>query len=292
MLVGIVLRACVTFSPSTIAGFSAAPHVFIPPGVVLYGAANLNFAVVSAVREANFIFLVLIVFIVYMCSALVLANVFGLREKVGYLIGAGSCICGASAIAITSKAIDADADEVSVSLVAVFLSALLGLFVTLPLAGAYAHISGVDYGVFSGAVLQFTGFVKAAVAQLPADARSMAMSVKALRYVGLLFIIPLFSSFVKGKLHIPLYLWIFLGAGIVFSAIPELSRVCKPVLTPTLTILWSIAMGAIGLNADIKKLWTRAGARALATGLLSFFIAVGTFLVAYVMLFRSADTLF
>jgi len=278
MVIGIAIRAVIKFPDSITEGFSRAPLLFIPPGVVLYGAVSLNFNKVAQIREINIIFLLLIVFIVYIISALLLATLFGVKEKVGYLIATGSSICGASAIAITSKSIDAEPDEVSVSLISVFVSALIGLFIIIPLSAAYFKISGLDYGVFSGSVLQFTGFVKASVLGLSPEVKSMALAIKALRYIGLLLAIPLFSSFVRGKLYVPWYLWAFLGAGILFSALPGLADTLRPVLKPVLKILWSIAMGSIGLNADIRKIFTKDGLKSFGVSLLSFVIASAVFL--------------
>ena len=278
MVIGIIIRSLIKFDDSFVSGFNLAPSLFIPIGVIFYGAVNLNFTKFAAV-DTNYIFMLFIVFIVYIISALVLSNLFGLNEKTGYLIAAGSSICGASAIAITSKAVDAEPDDVSTSLIPVFISALVGLFFVLPLLSEYLNISGRDYGILSGVVLQFTGFVKAAVGNLSSDVSAAALSIKAVRYVGLIFIIPLFASFVKGRFFIPWYLWAFLGAGLAFTFMPQLSKTAGPVFKSILTVLWSIAMGAIGLNANFKALFTKKGLKAFGISFLSFLIAAGVFLV-------------
>jgi len=278
MVIGILLRSFVKFGDEFKSGFSLAPLLFIPVGVILYGACNLNFVKFAAV-DTNYIFMLFIVFIVYVISALLLANAFGLNEKTGYLIATGSAICGASAIAITSRSINAEADDVSNSLIPVFLSALIGLFVVLPLLASYLKLTEVDYGVFSGTILQFTGFVKAAVAKFPKEVKTIALSVKAVRYVGLLLLIPLFASFVKGRFYVPWYLFAFLGAGLVFSFMPEVSRALRPVLKLTLNVLWSIAMAAVGLNASVKGLVTKNGLKAFGASFISFMIAAGVFLL-------------
>ncbi len=277
LIIGVICRSFIKFKDETIAGFNIAPSLFIPVGVIFYGAVNLNFSRFMTV-DTNFIFMLFIVFLIYLISSLLLANLFGLNEKTGYLIAAGSTICGASAIAITSKAIDASADDVSISLISVFISALIGLFILMPLVGFYFKIEGANYGFFSGSVLQFTGFVKASVANLPGEVQSIAISVKALRYVGLLFLIPLFASFVKGKFHVPWYLWAFLGAGLIFNFVPNIASTLGPVFKIALTIMWSIAMAAIGFNADSRLLFTRNGLRAFMVSFISFVIAVSVFI--------------
>lgn len=280
MVMGITIKSFVEFDDDIISGFKLAPSLFIPIGVVFYGAVNLNFS--SFIKmDLNSVFTLFIVFIVYILSGIILSNMFGIKEKAGYLITTGSAICGASAIAITSKAIDADTDDVSVSLISVFLSALIGLFIVLPFVASVFDISGLDYAVFSGSVMQFTGFVKASVAGLSEEVKIVAQSVKAIRYVGLIFLIPLFASFSKGKLTIPLYLWGFLGAGIVFSLMPDLAKVFKPSFKIILNILWSIAMGAIGLNTNLKSLFTKYGVKVFTVSFITFMSAVIAFVIGF-----------
>ena len=278
MTIGIVFRSFLKMDSDMVRGLSVAPFFFIPVGVVFYGAANLRFALFTHI-DVNYIFLLFIVFLVYIISILYLSSIFGLKEKVGYLVGTGSTICGASAIAITSDAIEADPDEVSVSLIPVYISALIGLFIVIPLISSAMQLFNMEYGVLSATVLQFTGFVKAAVSKLAAEVKTIAVSVKAVRYIGLLITIPLFASFVRGRLHIPWYLWAFLGAGLIFSYIPRLYELYGSTLKSILNILWSIAMASIGLNANIRSLFTRQGFSALCVSFVSFLIAVGTFIL-------------
>lgn len=278
LVVGMIVRTFVRFNNNYISGFSIAPLIFIPIGVILYGAKNLNFVKFASV-DTNYIFLVLITFIVYIISALLLSHLFGLKEKVSYLITTGSAICGASAIVITSKSIDAEPEDVSFSLISVFVSALIGLFIVLPCLASYFEISDVNYGVFSGALLQFTGFVKVSVADMSSEVKSIALSVKAVRYVGLLFLIPLFASLAKNRPHVPWFLWAFVGAGLLFTFMPELAKALKPIFKLILTVFWSIAMGAIGLNANCKILFSKYGVKTFIVSFISFMVATGIFLM-------------
>ncbi len=258
-------------------------NLFIPAGIILYGAVNLDFHSFYHVRTGS-IFLISIVMLVYLLTVLSLCSLFRLSEKTSYLIASGSTICGASAIAITSRSIEAEPDEISMSLVAVFLAALCGLFVVLPLARSAFSMSEYDYATFAGSTVQFTGFVKTAVANLQSDSRSTAMSFKTMRYVGLLFIIPLFTSLTRGRVSIPWYLGAFLGAGIIFSIFHEQAEAIKPFLKQMLSLLWSIAMAAVGMSADLKQILTWQGVKAFAASLLSFLIAGGIFILGHQLL--------
>lgn len=278
MAIGIIYNSFLKMDSDMARGLTVMPLVFIPVGVIFYGAVNLNFPRFATI-DSDYMFLLLIVFLIYIISILYFSALFGLKEKVGYLIATGSAICGASAIMITSDAIEAEPDEVSLSLVPVYISALIGLFFIIPLLSSMMNLFNDEYGILSATVLQFTGFVKAAVSNLPGKVGQMAMSVKAVRYLGLPIIIPLFASFVRGRLHIPWYLWAFLAAGIIFSYIPQLHQLCGTLFRSILNILWSIAMASIGLSANIKTLFTRQGFNALCVSLISFIIAAGTFIV-------------
>jgi uncharacterized integral membrane protein (TIGR00698 family) len=278
LILGIALRSFIKFGDSTKLGFKISPMLFIPVGVVFYGAVNLNFKECFSM-DPDLIFMLFIVFIIYVIASIFLSSLFRLKEKTGYLLATGSAICGASAIVVASQAIDAEPDDVSISLISVFLSALFGLFFVLPFLSSVLNIQELDYGYLSGTILQFTGFVKFAVAKLSSEAKTLALSVKAVRYIGLLFIIPLFASFVKGKLYIPWYLWAFLIAGLVSSFLPGITKPFIPVFKQVLDILWSMAMAAIGLNANLKNLFTKQGAKAFMVSFLSFVIAAAAILV-------------
>ncbi|MBN2484016.1 MAG: putative sulfate exporter family transporter [Candidatus Omnitrophica bacterium] len=283
LTLGIILRLLIKFNDTSLAQLRMAPAFLIPPGVILYGAVNLNFSKLTPL-DPNFIFLIFIVFLIYTISCLMFSRLLRLNERTGYLITTGSTICGASAITITSRGIDAEPEEISLSLIPIFIAALIGLFFIMPNVKIMMGLSPTEYGVFAGTVLQFTGFVKAAVADLPGEVQNIAMSVKAVRYVGLLFMIPLFASIIKGKPYVPMVLWFFLGAGLLFSFFPTLTAAVKPFFKTLLNILWSMAMAAIGLNANAKKIFSREGLKALIVSLLSFFIATSVFLTGILIL--------
>lgn len=289
LAIGIILRSFLKFSDNHIAGLKITPMLLIPIGVILYGAVNLDFVKITAV-EPMIIFIIVFAFLGNAALIFFLSDLLGIKPKIASLITAGSAICGASAIAITSDAVEAEPDDVSNSLIPVFISALFGLFIFLPFLAIIFKITGIDYSIMSGALLQFTGFVREAVVNAPfagsgtSDLMSLALSVKAVRFIGLLILIPIFASFVKRKFYIPWYLIAFLAAGILFSYTPSLAKALNPILEPILTYLWSIAMGAIGLNANLKILFSKEGAKTLAISLISFIVTTGIFLGMYLPL--------
>ena len=296
LVAGVALRTTVGRHTPRAAGFAAAPRVCLPIGITFYAVKNLNFAAYAEVRPTAMILAALIVF-VYFATILILGRRLGQRDRISYLTAAGSAICGASAIAITSPAVDADSDDVSVSLLAVTTAALVALFTLLPFVATTVGMTDQSYGLLSGSVLQMTGFVKAAVMNLPflqrqlgdQELASLALSVKAARYLGLLIAIPLFASLTQKRLYIPWTLWLFIGAGLVGTAVCVTQRnfyntTLIPMVKPLYGLSWSIAMAAIGLNADARELLSNNGAKALVMAFAGCAIAMMTFFVGSMIL--------
>lgn len=290
LIIGIVLRFFVKFNENFLKGFRFASMLLIPIGVIIYGAINLNFNTFKTI-DPMIIFLILFAFLANSTVILFLSIFFSISPKTTYLITVGSAICGASAITITSGAIDAEPDEVSNSLISVFITALFALFFFIPFLTKILGLDGTDYAIISGALLSFTGFVKEAVNNMPDHLKNssenlmgLATTIKAFRYMGLLILIPLFASFIKGKFFIPWYLWAFLAAGVIFNYMPGLLLKWKPILEPTLNYLWSIAMGAIGLSASLRTFFSKTGAKSLAISFITFILVTLIFVGAYIPL--------
>ncbi|MBU1783863.1 MAG: YeiH family protein [Candidatus Omnitrophica bacterium] len=291
MIIGVIAGTGIGKESKLRRGFVIAPVIFIPIGVIFYAAKNLNFTKFARV-ETSMVVLLIIIMVVYFAVILLMGKFLRQRKQITYLTATGSAICGASAIAIVSPAVDAEPDDVSISLLAVALTAGVGLFMFFPFLAILFDMTNRDYGLLSGSVLQFTGFVKAAVGTMPflkieipaKELASLALSVKAVRYIGLLIAIPLFSSLVKKKFYIPWFLWAFLGAGLLgswISATNEIlyTKALVPFIRPIYNISWSIAMAAIGLNVDVKRLSSNNGIKALIMAFAGFLAAIAVFFI-------------
>ncbi len=256
-------------------GILIAPIIFIPLGLVFYGIKNLNFLEFFYINP-EYIALEILVVIAFFLSIILLGKLLKMKREITYLTATGSGVCGASAIIITSPAVSAEPDDISVSLISVFIAALLGFFVIFPAIAKALGMDNLIYALFSGMVMQFTGFVKLAVDTMPVNipivisqqsAVSIALSVKAARYLGLLIAIPLFATIIKKRVYLPWFLWVFLIAGIAGSFIAingiSLSVAAASVVKPIYTFLWASAMAATGLNADLKVFLSKTGVKCL-----------------------------
>jgi uncharacterized integral membrane protein (TIGR00698 family) len=232
-------------------GILLAPIIFIPLGIILYG---MTFRVDQMSHLHGF--LILKVLLTLLISVLLIyflsVNIFKLSHKLAYLLGIGSVICGASAIAITSPVVEADPDEMGTALVTNTLLALISLII---LKSIVAWISPQLWAATAGAFLQQTGFVKLAVS---GKLQEYALLVKTLRVSLLLVIVPLTYYLNYKKIYFPWYMLLFVGVGLWYSfAAP--GKDLTNALKTTYDISFTLALTSIGMNANIiavtRKIW-------------------------------------
>lgn len=290
LITGITVRSAITDNKRLAPGISFASSLFIPFGIVFYGLNHLNFAKLTEV-EPVWLILLLIVMLVYFFVISALGRLLKQKKQITYLTASGSAICGASAIAVTSPALDAEPDDVSISLLSVAMAAFFGFAVILPFVSAILDLTCRNYCLLSGSVLQFTGLVKVAENYMPflkhdahqPEMLSVALSMKAIRYLGLIVAVPVFSSFIKKRVSVPWFLWAFVGAGLIGTFIYStggefFASSVVPYIKPVHNISWSAAMAAIGLHTDFKKIFSDYGAKALIMAFAGFLAAVLTFI--------------
>jgi uncharacterized integral membrane protein (TIGR00698 family) len=296
LFAGVIFRSFLKFTDTHyINALNKASSVLIPPGIIFYALKNLNFSK-AAQLDASVFLLDAIAILVYFSVVLYLGKILKQKPKITYLTATGSAICGASAIAITTPVVKADPDDVSISLLSVAFIGMFALFIMFPFIGCLLNMTNANYGILSGTILQFTAFVKTSMVDMPplnetipqGDAIKLALSIKATRYLGLLIALPLFASLKRGKFSVSYTMIIFLFAGLTGTMIYKIdqefySAKLIPFIKPIYEVSWSIAMAAIGLNADIKQLVTNNGIKATLMALAGFIAATGVIL-AYLYL--------
>ena len=140
------------------------------------------------------------------------------KAKTSTLIASGTAICGGSAIAAVAPAINAEADEISVSLGTVFVLNSIALFV-FPIIGHGIGLSQNQFGIWSAIAIHDTSSVVGAAGAYGAEALAIATTVKLARA---LWIAPvaLFFAFIyrdkvggeRAKIAIPWFIFLFLFA--------------------------------------------------------------------------------
>lgn len=272
---------------------------FIPIAIIFLGS-RMDFTVLSRLG-LPILGLVISLMLISVLLAFVVGKALGLGKRASYLLGVGSAVCGSSAILAVAPVSDADEDEVVVAVGAVNLIGLLAMFTCVGMIWWMPTISADLYGTLSGATIHAVPQVVAAAESHSGDASAIASAVKLLRVTLLVPVLLLSVIFVannkksvgKNKSkplykYIPWFVWGFIIVALLASnnLIPNLifpnqegSYDTVEVLTKASSLLLAVAMAAIGLQVNLKKLLT-SGGKALLCG---FIIWVGMLASAYFM---------
>lgn len=121
----------------------------------------------------------------------------GLDKKTGYLISSGTAICGGSAIAAVSPAINANANQTGLALATVFILNSIALFV-FPIIGHALHMDQHTFGMWAAIAIHDTSSVVGAAGSYGEEALKVATTLKLARA---LWIIPVafLSAWYFGK---------------------------------------------------------------------------------------------
>ena len=132
----------------------------------------------------------------------------GLTQKTGYLIAAGTAICGGSAIAAVGPAVKADDDQMALALGTVFVLNSVALFI-FPMIGHLLHLNQQMFGTWSAIAIHDTSSVVGAASAYGEKALKVATTLKLARA---LWIIPVafISTFIfrneSKKITIPYFI--------------------------------------------------------------------------------------
>lgn len=209
-----------------------------------------------------------------------LTKMMNIERKIGVLVGVGSSICGGSAIAATAPVIQASDDEIAKSISVIFLFNVIAA-VLFPALGGLIGLSNEGFGIFAGTAINDTSSVTAAATAWDAVHISNTLEIativkltRTLAIIPIVLVLSIYEAKRRGseiktlKVHklIPSFVLLFLLASILTSlfALPkELTAQLKHLSKFMITM----AMSAIGLNTDIRKLLTTGGS-AIFVGLI------------------------
>ncbi len=192
-----------------------------------------------------------------------LARVLKIDKITGYLISAGTAICGGSAIAAISPIVKAKPNQISIALATVFTLNSLAL-ILFPIIGHWLELSQYQFGLWSAIAIHDTSSVVGAASKYGNEALEVATTVKLARA---LWIIPLsFLSvwiFKTGKqtIKFPYFIIGFVIAMLINTYIPathiintHLVAISKSGLTLTLFLIGSGLSYKILKSVGIKPL--------------------------------------
>ena len=206
----------------------------------------------------------------------------GVDRKLVELIAAGTSICGASAVIATNTVTDAPDEDVAYAVACVTVFGSIAMF-AYPLLPVLLHLTPKAYGLWAGASIHEIAQVVAAAFQDGKQAGEFGTIAKLSR-VMMLAPVVLTLGFLatrrraKGanetSASVPLP-WFVLGfiALIGLNSLVTVPASWKGLIVPATSFLLSMALAAMGLETDIRKLKAK-GIKPLLVGLAAFlFIA-------------------
>lgn len=203
----------------------------------------------------------------------------GVRGDTRTLIGVGTAICGASAIAATDAVIDADESDVSYAIATIFTFNVVAVLL-YPTIGHALGFSQHTFGLWAGTAVNDLSSVVAASTVYGHAAASYGVVVKLTRTLA---IIPICLGLAAvrgwrreeaaeapsgGRIELrhilPLFIVAFLAA-VVLNTIGAVPRGWHHGLSDLSTWMITAALASIGLSTDAGHI-RRAGLRPLALG--------------------------
>jgi uncharacterized integral membrane protein (TIGR00698 family) len=197
----------------------------------------------------------------------------GVPRDLRTLIGVGTGICGASAIAATTPAIRARSNDVAYAISTIFLFNVAAVLIFPPL-GHLLGLSQHAFGLFAGTAVNDTSSVVAAAGAYGPAAARYAVVVKLTRTLMIIPVVLALSARTAGGRSglratlalVPWFLIAFLAVAGLHSA-GLIPAAAQPPLHHAALLFIAIALGAVGLSTDVAAL-RRAGARPLLLGLI------------------------
>ncbi|KHD26647.1 membrane protein [Vibrio caribbeanicus] len=208
----------------------------------------------------------------------------GLNKKTGYLISAGTAICGGSAIAAVSPAIKADDEQIGLALATVFVLNSVALFV-FPVIGHALNLDQHTFGTWAAIAIHDTSSVVGAASAYGEEALTTATTLKLARA---LWIIPvaLFSAFLfrsdSKKITVPYFILFYCVAIAVSDLIPSFDWLFQGIFDVSKRAL-VVCLFLIGCGISVEKL-KAAGPKPLMFGV-SLWVIISTTSLAWLTLF-------
>lgn len=254
-------------------GMRFAARTLLRVGVALLG---LRIAVgeLASIGAAGLV-IAMVTIAATLAGTMALGRRLGVRRDLALLIGTGSGICGASAIAAMDASMRGDHDEdVGYAIATVTLFGTLAM-VLMPLTALHLlDLGAVPAGLWIGGSIHEVAQVAGAGAALSPLALQVAMLTKLTR---VLLLAPAVACVAAGRgdrrgvLGVPAFVVAFLALVALRSAV-DLPDGLLAAGSVTSTLALTAGLAALGLQIDLRRL-SAAGTRPLLLGLASALIA-------------------
>jgi uncharacterized integral membrane protein (TIGR00698 family) len=272
IVLGVAIRAARPLPAGLLPGLGFASRTVLQTAIVVSGF-TLSLAMVAQTGLGT-----LPVTLGTIAVALILAPLVGrllrLDRMIQTLVGVGTAICGASAIAAVSSVLEPEEAEVALSIAIVFFYNIVAVLVFPPIGHAL-HLAQNAFGVWAGTAINDTSSVVAAGYGYGREAGDHATIVKLARATLILPIVAAIALWraravrstgtrVPWRRIVPWFILWFLCAALVNSG-GIVPAAWHDAIAATAVFLISVALAAIGLQTELARL-LRTGLRPLALG--------------------------
>ena len=205
-----------------------------------------------------------------------LGRLLRVKQRISYLISAGTAICGGSAIAAIAPITNASQEEIAVSLGTVFVLNSIALL-TFPAIGTALHMTQSQFGLWSALAIHDISSVVGATAKYGVVALTVGTTVKLARA---LWIVPLsvgtaMANKSKARIQWPWFILFFCLAA-VSNTYVHIFQSAYPVLKHLGGIGLTVTLYLIGTGLSMKTL-REVGVRPFLQGILLWIlVAVGS----------------
>lgn len=194
--------------------------ILLQSSVVLLGF-GMNLTAVYQAGKSGILFTIATIFGTLIVGYFI-GRILKVNEKTSALISSGTAICGGSAIAAVAPVIDADTEEISVSIGTVFILNSIALFV-FPIIGHWLNLSQNQFGIWAAIAIHDTSSVVGAAQIYGEESLAIATTVKLSRALWIAPVALLFAVFYhskKAKIAVPWFIFLFLLATVIRTYIP------------------------------------------------------------------------
>lgn len=221
-----------------------------------------------------------------------MGRVLKVDPKLAELIAAGTSICGASAVICTNTVTEAPDEDVVYAVACVTVFGSLAMFL-YPLLPGLLHLDAHAYGLWTGASIHEIAQVVAAAFQDGQQAGQFGTVAKLTRVMMLAPMVIALGVIAARRLNkqgpaekrkAPPLPWFVLGfiALVALNSVVHIPASAKPTIVAVTTFLLSMALAAMGLETEFRKLKAK-GLRPLLLGACAW-LFIGCFTLALVKL--------
>ena len=209
-----------------------------------------------------------------------LGRLLGVEPRLAELIAGGTSICGASAIVATNTVTEAPEEDVAYALACITLFGSVAMFL-YPLLPGMLGLTPDSYGLWAGASIHEVAQVVGATfqaGQQAGEAGTIAKLSRVMMLAPTVMALGLLAARRRGvgagraRAPVPWFVLGFVGVVVLNSVVPvpAEARAAAGVAT---TVLLSMALAALGLEASIARLRAKGARPLILGGLATLFIA-------------------